>query len=62
MEHDEESIIEGHTQAVEFVGQLEKEWREKAEHYRESGYEAEARTYEECAEELESKIEQFANT
>ena len=61
-EPDWESMVLGRTQAVDFVGGLEGKWRKMAEQYREPGRDAEAFAYEECAEMLETKIEDFSRT
>ena len=61
-EPDWESMVLGRTQAVDFIGSLEDDWRKMADQYREIGREAEARIYEECAEMLETKIEDFSRT
>lgn len=59
---DEESMIIGRTQACEYIGQLEDEFKHLSRIYRDRGRQEAADTYMECAEMLESKIEDFANT
>lgn len=57
---DDESLIEGRTQAVEFIGQLIKEWKETAKVYEEGGEKDSADIFRECADSLEKRIEDFA--
>jgi len=61
-EPDWESMVLGRTQVVDFIGGLEKEWRKMAEQYRAINKETEAFCYEECAEMLETKIDDFSRT
>lgn len=57
---DEESVIIGRTQALEFIGALGKEWRDIATKYNKHGEYAAGNAFEECANMLESKMEDFA--
>ena len=57
----EESIIIGRTQAVEFVGKLEEEWRKISKDYESKLRYREANIFNTCADMLEAKIEEFAN-
>jgi len=67
-EPDWESMVLGRTQAVDFIGSLAKDWRKMAEQYRVTGKhraigeEIESDCYEECAEMLETRIEDFSRT
>ena len=59
---DEESIIIGRTQACEFIGKLEDDFKKLADAYRKYGQKQSADIFDECAAMLEEKIEDFART
>ena len=61
-EPDWESMVMGRIQAVDFVGSLKDDWRKMAMQYRELGRDSEAAAYDECAEMLETRIEDFSRT
>ena len=61
-EPDWESLVVGKTQAVDFIGVLVKDWKIMAKQHCDIGREEAAMAYEECAEMLESKIEDLANS
>ncbi|GAF79849.1 unnamed protein product [marine sediment metagenome] len=61
-EPDWESMVLGRTQAIDFIGGLMEEWRKMAEQYRVIYKTGLAECYEECAEMLETKIEDFSRT
>lgn len=59
---DEESMTIGRTQACEFIGQLEAEFKRLSAIYRKREQNEVADTFVECALMLEAKIEDFART
>ena len=61
-EPDWDSMVLGRTQAVDFIGGLIGEWRKMAEQYFAIYKPGHAECYEECAEMLETKIEDFSRT